>query len=158
MSRLNSLPAPLKPPGGGWRAVTFDLWNTLLVSVPGAVEVRSRHWRAVIGERGLDVDDDLLHGTLSMLPVRFDEEWRAGRLYGPEQALAECFAAEEYADQFPLPRVYRHGGWQPVRDIRLTREVGEDAFALEFLTLERGFDIDAVNRVILWQRNPQTVE
>ncbi|MBQ90564.1 MAG: hypothetical protein CL441_03950 [Acidimicrobiaceae bacterium] len=93
MSRLNSLPAPLEPPAGGWRAVTFDLWNTLLVSVPGAVEVRSRHWRAVIGERGLDVDDDLLHGTLSMLPVRFDEEWRAGRLYGPEQALAECFAA-----------------------------------------------------------------
>ena len=54
------------------RAVTFDLWNTLLVSAPGAVEVRSRFWRQVIRDRGLDIDDDLLHATLSMLPARFD--------------------------------------------------------------------------------------
>jgi putative hydrolase of the HAD superfamily len=75
------------------RAVTFDLWNTLLVSAPGAVEVRSRFWRQVIRDRGLDIDDDLLHATLSMLPARFDGEWRAGRQYGPTRALEECFAA-----------------------------------------------------------------
>jgi len=75
------------------RAVTFDLWNTLLTSVPGAVELRSRFWRGVIDERGIDVDDDLLAGTLAMLPTRFDEEWRAGRQYGPTEALADCFAA-----------------------------------------------------------------
>ena len=75
------------------RAVTFDLWNTLLVSAPGAVEVRSRFWRQVIRDRGLDIDDDLLHATLSMLPARFDDEWRAGRQYGPTRALEECFAA-----------------------------------------------------------------
>ncbi len=75
------------------RAVTFDLWNTLLTSVPGAVELRSRFWREVIAERGIDVDDDLLAGTLAMLPTRFDEEWRAGRQYGPAEALADCFAA-----------------------------------------------------------------
>ena len=75
------------------RAVTFDLWNTLLTSTPGAVEIRSRSWREVIVERGLDIGDDLLHGTLSMLPTRFDEEWRAGRQYGPTEALADCFTA-----------------------------------------------------------------
>ena len=75
------------------RAVTFDLWNTLLTSTPGAVEIRSRFWREVIVERGLDIGDDLLHGTLSMLPTRFDEEWRAGRQYGPTDALADCFTA-----------------------------------------------------------------
>ena len=75
------------------RAVTFDLWNTLLTSIPGAVEIRSRSWREVIVERGLDIGDDLLHGTLSMLPTRFDEEWRAGRQYGPTEALADCFTA-----------------------------------------------------------------
>ena len=75
------------------RAVTFDLWNTLLTRTPGAVELRSRFWREVIDERGLDIGDDLLHGTLSMLPTRFDEEWRAGRQYGPTEALADCFTA-----------------------------------------------------------------
>jgi putative hydrolase of the HAD superfamily len=75
------------------RAVTFDLWNTLLTGTPGAVEIRSRFWREVIVERGLDIGDDLLHGTLSMLPTRFDEEWRAGRQYGPTEALADCFTA-----------------------------------------------------------------
>ena len=75
------------------RAVTFDLWNTLLTSSPGAVEIRSRFWGEVIDERGLEIDADLLHGTLSMLPDRFDEEWRAGRQYGPTEALADCFTA-----------------------------------------------------------------
>ena len=75
------------------RAVTFDLWNTLLTGTPGAVEIRSRFWREVIVKRGLDIGDDLLHGTLSMLPTRFDEEWRAGRQYGPTEALADCFTA-----------------------------------------------------------------
>ena len=75
------------------RAVTFDLWNTLLTSIPGAVEIRSRFWREVIVERGLDIHEDLLHGTLSMLPTRFDEEWRAGHQYGPTEALADCFTA-----------------------------------------------------------------
>ncbi len=75
------------------RAVTFDLWNTLLTGTPGAVEIRSRFWREVIVERGLDIGDDLLHGTLSMLPTRFDEEWRAGRQYGPTEALTDCFTA-----------------------------------------------------------------
>ena len=75
------------------RAVTFDLWNTLLTSSPGAVEIRSRFWSEVVDERGLEIDADLLHGTLSMLPDRFDEEWRAGRQYGPTEALADCFTA-----------------------------------------------------------------
>ena len=75
------------------RAVTFDLLNTLLTSIPGAVEIRSRFWREVIVERGLDIHEELLQGTLSMLPTRFDEEWRAGRQYGPTEALADCFTA-----------------------------------------------------------------
>ena len=61
------------------RAVTFDLWNTLLTGIPGAVETRARFWRRVVNERGLDIDDKLIHRTLSTLPARFDEEWRAGR-------------------------------------------------------------------------------
>ncbi|HAQ23064.1 MAG TPA: hypothetical protein DGF10_01585 [Acidimicrobiaceae bacterium] len=75
------------------RAITFDLWNTLLTSSPGAIELRSHFWREVIDSRGIDVDDDLLMGTLGMLPERFDEEWRAGRQYGPQEALADCFNA-----------------------------------------------------------------
>lgn len=82
------------------RAVTFDLWNTLLTSSPGAVEIRSRFWSEVIDERGLEIDADLLHGTLSMLPDRFDEEWRAGRQYGPTEALADCFTA--FGDRLTL--------------------------------------------------------
>ena len=42
------------------RAITFDLWNTLLTSSPGAIELRSHFWREVIDSRGIDVDDDLL--------------------------------------------------------------------------------------------------
>jgi FMN phosphatase YigB (HAD superfamily) len=52
------------------RAVTFDLWNTLLVSAPGAVEVRSRFWRQVIRDRGLDIDDDLSHQPCLAKPPR----------------------------------------------------------------------------------------
>ncbi len=75
------------------RAVTFDLWNTLLTSVPGGLEIRRRHWQKVIEERRLDVPADLLWGVLSILPDRFETEWRAGRHYGPERALGECFSA-----------------------------------------------------------------
>ena len=92
------------------RAVTFDLWNTLLTSVPGAVEVRSNFWREVIVERGIDVDDDLLAGALGILPTRFDEEWRAGRQYGPSEALADCFAAfgdrVDYDDRAALAEAF----------------------------------------------------
>ncbi len=75
------------------RAVTFDLWNTLLTSVPGGLEIRRRSWQEVIDERSLDIPADLLWGVLSILPDRFETEWRAGRHYGPERALDECFNA-----------------------------------------------------------------
>lgn len=75
------------------RAVTFDLWNTLLTSVPGGLEIRRRSWQEVIDERSLDLPADLLWGVLSILPDRFETEWRAGRHYGPERALDECFTA-----------------------------------------------------------------
>lgn len=75
------------------RAVTFDLWNTLLTSVPGGLEIRRRSWQEVIDERSLDIPADLLWGVLSILPDRFETEWRAGRHYGPERALDECFTA-----------------------------------------------------------------
>ena len=75
------------------RAVTFDLWNTLLTSVPGGLEIRRRHWQEVIDERKLDIPAELLWGVLSILPDRFETEWRAGRHYGPERALEECFVA-----------------------------------------------------------------
>ncbi len=80
-----------------WRAVTFDLWNTLLVSAPGGVEVRRRAWLEVVEERGLDVAPELVASTLERLPQRFEEEWRAGRQFGAAEALAECFA--EFADR-----------------------------------------------------------
>ena len=75
------------------RAVTFDLWNTLLTSTPGGLEIRRRHWQEVIDERTIDLPADLLWGVLSILPDRFETEWRAGRHYGPERALEECFSA-----------------------------------------------------------------
>ncbi len=75
------------------RAVTFDLWNTLLTSVPGGLEIRRRFWQEVIEARNLAVPEELLWGVLSILPDRFETEWRAGRHYGPDRALEECFAA-----------------------------------------------------------------
>ncbi|MDP6759303.1 MAG: HAD family hydrolase [Acidimicrobiales bacterium] len=78
---------------GQWRAVTFDLWNTLLVSVPGAVEVRLAAWRQVVDERGLDLSADLLRSVVELFPARFEDEWRAGRQYGTSQALDDAFRA-----------------------------------------------------------------
>ena len=75
------------------RAVTFDLWNTLLTSAPGGLEIRRQYWQEVIDRRNLDVPPDLLGGVLSILPDRFETEWRAGRHYGPERALEESFTA-----------------------------------------------------------------
>ena len=75
------------------RAVTFDLWNTLLTSPTGGLEIRRQYWEEVIRERNLDIPPALLEGVLSVLPDRFETEWRAGRHYGPERALEESFAA-----------------------------------------------------------------
>ena len=83
----------LIPPEGGWQAVTFDLWNTLLVSVPGAVEVRLAAWRRVVDERGLELPADLLRSVLELFPARFEDEWRAGRQYWTPQALDDAFRA-----------------------------------------------------------------
>ena len=83
----------LIPPEGGWQAVPFDLWNTLLVSVPGAVEVRLAAWRRVVDERGLELPADLLRSVLELFPARFEDEWRAGRQYGTPQALNDAFRA-----------------------------------------------------------------
>ena len=33
-----------------FQGITFDLWNTLLVSEPGGVEVRQSFWQEVIDE------------------------------------------------------------------------------------------------------------
>ncbi len=71
--------------------VTFDLWNTLLVSEPGGIEVRQSAWQKVIDERGLSISSDLLLSVLEMLPVRFDIEWRAGRQYTAKEALEDAF-------------------------------------------------------------------
>ena len=71
--------------------VTFDLWNTLLVSEPGGIEVRQSAWQKVIDERGLNISPDLLLSVLEMLPVRFDIEWRAGRQYTAKEALEDAF-------------------------------------------------------------------
>ena len=49
--------------------VTFDLWNTLLVSEPGGIEVRQSAWQKVIDERGLNISPDLLLSTASFSPV-----------------------------------------------------------------------------------------
>ena len=74
-----------------FQGITFDLWNTLLVSEPGGVEVRQSFWQEVIDERGLNISSDLLLSVLEMLPVRFDVEWRAGRQYTAKEALEDAF-------------------------------------------------------------------
>tara|TARA_Y100000588_G_C14199078_1_gene901615 strand:- start:575 stop:1306 length:732 start_codon:yes stop_codon:yes gene_type:complete len=74
-----------------FQGITFDLWNTLLVSEPGGVEVRQSVWQEVIDERGLNISSDLLLSVLEMLPVRFDIEWRAGRQYTAKEALEDAF-------------------------------------------------------------------
>ena len=71
------------------KGVTFDLWNTLLVSEPGGIEVRQSAWQKVIDERDLNISSDLLLSVLEMLPVRFDVEWRAGRQYTAKEALED---------------------------------------------------------------------
>ena len=74
-------------------AVTFDLWNTLLVSEPGGIDVRRGFWESVIDDRGLDIPPDLLQSVLEMLPARFDVEWKAGRQYRAVEAMDDAFAA-----------------------------------------------------------------
>ena len=74
-----------------FEGVTFDLWNTLLVSEPGGIEVRQSAWQKVIDERDLNITSDLLLSVLEMLPVRFDVEWRAGRQYTAKEALEDAF-------------------------------------------------------------------
>jgi len=74
-------------------AVTFDLWNTLLVSPPGGINVRRAFWESVIDDRGLDIPPDLLQSVLEMLPARFDAEWRAGRQYRAAEAMDDAYAA-----------------------------------------------------------------
>ena len=74
-----------------FQGITFDLWNTLLVSEPGGVEVRQPVWQEVIDERGLNISSDHLLSVLEMLPVRFDIEWRAGRQYTAKEALEDAF-------------------------------------------------------------------
>ena len=74
-----------------FEGVTFDLWNTLLVSEPGGIEVRQLAWQKVIDERDLNITSDLLLSVLEMLPVRFDVEWRAGRQYTAKEALEDAF-------------------------------------------------------------------
>ncbi|MEC7909268.1 MAG: HAD family hydrolase [Actinomycetota bacterium] len=74
-----------------FEGVTFDLWNTLLVSEPGGIEVRQLAWQKVIDERNLSISSDLLLSVLEMLPVRFDVEWRAGRQYTAKEALEDAF-------------------------------------------------------------------
>ena len=74
-----------------FEGVTFDLWNTLLVSEPGGIEVRQSAWQRVIDERDLNITSDLLLSVLEMLPVRFDVEWRAGRQYTAKEALEDAF-------------------------------------------------------------------
>jgi len=81
----------LKPGHIDIEGVTFDLWNTLLVSEPGGIEVRQSAWQKVIDERGLSISSDLLLSVLEMLPVRFDIEWRAGRQYTAKEALEDVF-------------------------------------------------------------------
>ena len=76
-----------------FQVVTFDLWNTLLTSPPGGVEVRRAFWQAVIDERSLDIPPDLLQSVLEMLPTRFDSEWRAGRQYTASEAMDDACAA-----------------------------------------------------------------
>lgn len=74
-------------------AVTFDLWNTLLVSDPGGVEVRRDAWQQVVDERELDISGTLLDEVLEAFPSRFESEWRAGRQFGAPEAMAEAFIA-----------------------------------------------------------------
>lgn len=88
LASLRVRPVSVTPP-----AVTFDLWNTLLVSQPGGVHVRRDSWESVINNRGLEIPSDLLQSVLEMLPVRFDAEWKAGRQYGAAEAMDDAFAA-----------------------------------------------------------------
>jgi len=81
----------LKSKHVAFEGVTFDLWNTLLVSEPGGIEVRQLAWQKVIDERNLSISSDLLLSVLEMLPVRFDVEWRAGRQYTAKEALEDAF-------------------------------------------------------------------
>lgn len=76
---------PLPP-----RAVTFDFWNTLICAdTAGVRDRRLAAWLGLLAGEGFDVDGTTVGGALAHAGGRFDENWRANRIYGADQAVGD---------------------------------------------------------------------
>jgi FMN phosphatase YigB (HAD superfamily) len=75
------------------RVVTFDFWNTLIrADDRGVRSGRLTAWLGLWAGEGFDFDRDVVAGALGHGGRRFDEEWRANRIYRADDAVADMLA------------------------------------------------------------------
>lgn len=83
-------PRPVGPP---LRAVTFDFWNTLVrADDRGVRDRRLSAWLGLLAGEGFDLERDVVHGALRHGGRQFEASWRAGRIYGADDAIADMLA------------------------------------------------------------------
>ncbi len=72
------------------RAVTFDFWNTLVRADDGvARDRRLSAWLGLLAGEGFDFDRDVVQGALRHAGRRFDDSWKANRLYAADDAVRD---------------------------------------------------------------------
>lgn len=75
------------------RAVTFDYWNTLVrADTAGVRDRRLTAWLGLLAGEGIDLDAPVVEAGLAHAASEQDRHWRAGKLYGPADAVAAILA------------------------------------------------------------------
>lgn len=76
----------------GYRAVTFDFWNTLVAETDEPVTTRRRLWAEILADAGREVTEQQLDDAFKHAWEHFDRRWQAN-----EQSSAAQMAADGVA-------------------------------------------------------------
>ncbi len=72
------------------QAVTFDFWNTLIrVDDGGYLDRRLTAWLGLLAGEGFDRERDVVGGAMRHAGERFDDNWKANRTYGADDAVRD---------------------------------------------------------------------